>query len=193
MWKSNGSKMARVNISDVAREAGVSLGTVSNAINHPERVRPETRRLIEEAIERLGYLPNQSARLRARLAAPQPWLQRPDSKRCPQRSRARGPRSCHHEFKRKRRGGKTLSAVLYWYAACWRAGAAVGVSGVSTSACAFGAGGVPRCPGCAARGALGFGRLSRSGPLDCRACRRVRGAQGCGDRICFAPAACRAP
>lgn len=54
MWKSNGSKMARVNISDVAREAGVSLGTVSNAINHPERVRPETRRLIEEAIERLG-------------------------------------------------------------------------------------------------------------------------------------------
>ena len=65
MWKSNGSKMARVNISDVAREAGVSLGTVSNAINHPERVRPETRRLIEEAIERLGYLPNQSARLLA--------------------------------------------------------------------------------------------------------------------------------
>lgn len=65
MWESNGSKMARVNISDVAREAGVSLGTVSNAINHPERVRPETRRLIEEAIERLGYLPNQSARLLA--------------------------------------------------------------------------------------------------------------------------------
>lgn len=65
MRKSNGSKMARVNISDVAREAGVSLGTVSNAINHPERVRPETRRLIEEAIERLGYLPNQSARLLA--------------------------------------------------------------------------------------------------------------------------------
>lgn len=65
MWKSNGSKMARVNISDVAREAGVSLGTVSNAINHPDRVRSETRRLIEEAIERLGYLPNQSARLLA--------------------------------------------------------------------------------------------------------------------------------
>ena len=49
MWKSNGSKMARVNISDVAREAGVSLGTVSNAINHPERVRPETRRLPSSA------------------------------------------------------------------------------------------------------------------------------------------------
>lgn len=65
MWKSSGSKMAQVNISDVAREAGVSLGTVSNAISHPERVRPETRRLIEEAIERLGYLPNQSARLLA--------------------------------------------------------------------------------------------------------------------------------
>lgn len=57
--------MARVRIGDVAREAGVSLGTVSNALNHPEKVRPETRRIIDEAIERLGYLPNQSARMLA--------------------------------------------------------------------------------------------------------------------------------
>lgn len=57
--------MTRVRISDVAREAGVSLGTVSNAINHPERVRPDTRQLVSEAIERLGYLPNQTARLLA--------------------------------------------------------------------------------------------------------------------------------
>lgn len=57
--------MSKVRIADVAREAHVSLGTVSNALNHPERVRPETRRLIEETIERLGYLPNQSARLLA--------------------------------------------------------------------------------------------------------------------------------
>lgn len=57
--------MTRVRISDVAREAGVSLGTVSNAINHPERVRADTRQLINEAIDRLGYLPNQTARLLA--------------------------------------------------------------------------------------------------------------------------------
>ena len=57
--------MGKVRIADVAREARVSLGTVSNALNHPERVRPETRKLIEETIERLGYLPNQNARLLA--------------------------------------------------------------------------------------------------------------------------------
>lgn len=54
--------MAKVKIVDVARAAGVSLGTVSNALNHPEKVRPETRRLIDETIRRLGYTPNQSAR-----------------------------------------------------------------------------------------------------------------------------------
>ena len=54
--------MAKVKISDVAHEAGVSLGTVSNAINHPEKVRPDTLKLINETIDRLGYLPNQSAR-----------------------------------------------------------------------------------------------------------------------------------
>ena len=54
--------MAKVKISDVAREAGVSLGTVSNALNHPEKLRPETLKLINETINRLGYLPNQSAR-----------------------------------------------------------------------------------------------------------------------------------
>ena len=57
--------MAKVRIVDVAREAGVSLGTVSNALNHPEKVRPDTRRLIQDAIDRLGYTPNQSARMLA--------------------------------------------------------------------------------------------------------------------------------
>ena len=57
--------MAKVKIVDVAREAGVSLGTVSNALNHPEKVRPETRKLIQETIARLGYTPNQSARMLA--------------------------------------------------------------------------------------------------------------------------------
>ena len=54
--------MANVKISDVAREAGVSLGTVSNALNHPEKVKPDKLALINETIERLGYVPNQGAR-----------------------------------------------------------------------------------------------------------------------------------
>lgn len=54
--------MAKVKIIDVAREAGVSLGTVSNALNHPEKVRPDTLQHINETIRRLGYVPNQSAR-----------------------------------------------------------------------------------------------------------------------------------
>ena len=57
--------MPKARIIDVAREAGVSLGTVSNALNHPDKVRPETKKLIDEAIARLGYIPNQSARLLA--------------------------------------------------------------------------------------------------------------------------------
>lgn len=54
--------MAKIKISDVAREAGVSLGTVSNALNHPDKVRPDTLKLINDAIDRLGYVPNQAAR-----------------------------------------------------------------------------------------------------------------------------------
>ena len=54
--------MSKAKIGDVAREAGVSLGTVSNALNHPEKVRPETLELINEAIDRLNYVPNQGAR-----------------------------------------------------------------------------------------------------------------------------------
>lgn len=57
--------MAKVTIGDVAREAGVALGTVSNALNHPEKVRAETLKAVNDAIRRLGYAPNQSARLLA--------------------------------------------------------------------------------------------------------------------------------
>lgn len=49
-------------MADVARLAGVSLGTVSNVVNAPTRVRPTTRRRVEEAIETLGFVPNTSAR-----------------------------------------------------------------------------------------------------------------------------------
>ena len=49
-------------IKDVARRAGVSVGTVSNVINSPERVGEDTRRRVEAAIAELGYVRNVHAR-----------------------------------------------------------------------------------------------------------------------------------
>lgn len=54
--------MQSVSIKDVAREAGVSLGTVSNVLNRPELVRPATRAQVERVIAALGYVRNDSAR-----------------------------------------------------------------------------------------------------------------------------------
>lgn len=51
-----------VTLSDVARFAGVSAQSVSNALNNPGRVAPETRERILAAVEHLGYRPNRSAR-----------------------------------------------------------------------------------------------------------------------------------
>lgn len=50
--------MKRVTIYDVAKEAGVSLATVSRVINGLEIVREGTRVKVEAAIEKLGYKPN---------------------------------------------------------------------------------------------------------------------------------------
>ena len=47
---------------DVAELARVSLGTVSNVVNNPDRVLPETRRRVEEAIKELGWVPNLHAK-----------------------------------------------------------------------------------------------------------------------------------
>lgn len=49
-------------ITDVARHAGVSMGTVSNVLNNPAKVAPETRRRVEQAIEQLGFVRNAAAR-----------------------------------------------------------------------------------------------------------------------------------
>ncbi|TWD84630.1 LacI family transcriptional regulator [Kribbella amoyensis] len=51
-----------VSIKDVAREAGVSLGTASTYLNNPERVGPQTARRIRKAIDDLGYVRNEAAR-----------------------------------------------------------------------------------------------------------------------------------
>jgi DNA-binding LacI/PurR family transcriptional regulator len=56
----------RPTIRDVARKAGVSHQTVSRVINGKEAVLPETRALVEAAIEQMGYRPNAIARSMAR-------------------------------------------------------------------------------------------------------------------------------
>jgi LacI family transcriptional regulator len=49
-------------IREVAEQAGVSLGTVSNVLNHPEMVAEETRQRVQAVIEQLGFVRNGSAR-----------------------------------------------------------------------------------------------------------------------------------
>ncbi|MFC0672691.1 LacI family DNA-binding transcriptional regulator [Brachybacterium hainanense] len=49
-------------IKDVARAAGVSIGTVSNVLNRPEIVSPSRRSAVETAIAELGYVRNDAAR-----------------------------------------------------------------------------------------------------------------------------------
>jgi DNA-binding LacI/PurR family transcriptional regulator len=46
----------------VAELAGVSIATVSRALNGSPRVLPATRTLVEEAVAQLGYVPNPAAR-----------------------------------------------------------------------------------------------------------------------------------
>ena len=62
--------MAMPTVTDVGRLAGVSRQTVSNVLNSPQRVKPETRERVESAIAQLGYRPHASARrLRTRRSA----------------------------------------------------------------------------------------------------------------------------
>lgn len=46
------------NVRDVARQAQVSIGTVSNVLNRPEQVSEETRLRVRNAIDMLGFIPN---------------------------------------------------------------------------------------------------------------------------------------
>lgn len=50
------------NIGAVARAAGVSVGTVSNAINNPERLAAETLERVHSAIAELGYIRSSAGR-----------------------------------------------------------------------------------------------------------------------------------
>lgn len=68
-------------IKDVARVAGVSIGTVSNVLNRPGQVSPGYRARVEAAITELGFVRDETARrLRSRSGATRPSAAlRPDS------------------------------------------------------------------------------------------------------------------
>lgn len=55
-------QQATPTLATVAREAGVSRQTVSNALNNPDLLRPDTLLRVQSAIARLGYSPNRAAR-----------------------------------------------------------------------------------------------------------------------------------
>lgn len=54
--------MGKITIKDIAREAGVSISTVSNALNGVDVLKPETREHILEVADRLQYIPNLNGR-----------------------------------------------------------------------------------------------------------------------------------
>lgn len=49
-------------IRDVAEQAGVSIATVSRVLNNTVPVNAEKRKRVEDAVEELGFIPNQAAR-----------------------------------------------------------------------------------------------------------------------------------
>ncbi len=51
-----------MSVKDVARIAGVSVGTVSNVLNRPDLVSATNRDRVKQAIKDLGYVPNDAAR-----------------------------------------------------------------------------------------------------------------------------------
>lgn len=54
--------MPKTSIRDVAKHAGVSIATVSHVINNTRFVKEETKKLVEESIQELGYRPDATAR-----------------------------------------------------------------------------------------------------------------------------------
>jgi LacI family purine nucleotide synthesis repressor len=55
--------LKKVTIKDVAREAGVSISTVSNALNNVDVLHPDTKRHVLEVAKRLNYVPNLNGKL----------------------------------------------------------------------------------------------------------------------------------
>ena len=57
-----GRRPGTISIRDVAQRAGVSIATVSRAVNHIPTVNADLARRVWKAIEEVGYLPNTQAR-----------------------------------------------------------------------------------------------------------------------------------
>ncbi len=67
MAKEGKQQSSQYSIRDVARLAGVSLGSASRVLNGASNVTPDVRQRVEQAVEHLGYRPNHVARsLRSR-------------------------------------------------------------------------------------------------------------------------------
>jgi len=60
--KSSNRRYLAVSIRDVAKRAGVSIATVSRAVNGISSVDPELARRVWKAVEEVGYVPNPQAR-----------------------------------------------------------------------------------------------------------------------------------
>lgn len=63
-----------ITIRDVARQAGVSVATVSRVLNNSTLVSADTREAVMKAVSELDYRPNANAQaLALRLATPLAW------------------------------------------------------------------------------------------------------------------------
>ena len=69
----------RATMKDVARRAGVTIGTVSHVINGTAPISEETTARVREAIRELNYVPNLAARHMRRKEKRQIRGHRPDS------------------------------------------------------------------------------------------------------------------
>lgn len=54
--------MGRVTIKDIAKETGLSIATVSYVLNGKDNVLEETKKIVQDAADQLGYIKNYSAR-----------------------------------------------------------------------------------------------------------------------------------
>lgn len=57
-----GEKMSKITLKDIAKKVGVSISTVSRAINRPEMVKESTRIKVLKVVKKMGYKPKVSRR-----------------------------------------------------------------------------------------------------------------------------------